>query len=245
MANTVIIGVTSAIAAEVAKILADRKDNLFLVGRDPLKVQAVRKDLEIRGANIKGELKLDLNDWKRHEEILNEARKALGEIDTLLVAHGTFRSQKAGEKDFGVALQEFNDNLISSVSLLTIFGNYFELQNAGTIAVITSVAGDRGRKRNYIYGAAKAGLNVFLQGLRNRLYASQVKVVTIKPGFVDTPMTADLKKGFLFAKPTTVAKGIVRAIDQGKDCVYLPWFWRPILWVIRMIPERFFKRTNF
>jgi decaprenylphospho-beta-D-erythro-pentofuranosid-2-ulose 2-reductase len=114
----------------------------------------------------------------------------------------------------------------------------------GTIAVISSVAGDRGRKSNYVYGSAKGGLTIFLQGLRNALSGSGVHVLTIKPGFVDTPMTNDFTKGLLWAKPEKVAKDIKRAIDKKKNIIYTPWFWRWIMLIIRLIPESVFKKMN-
>ena len=115
---------------------------------------------------------------------------------------------------------------------------------AGARVVISSVAGDRGRQSNYVYGASKGALSVFLQGLRNRLARSGVAVVTVKPGFVDTPMTAAVKKNKLFATPEQVARGLLRAADAGRDEVYLPGFWSPIMFAIRSIPERFFKRMK-
>ena len=143
-----------------------------------------------------------------------------------------------------VTLQEFQINLVSVVSLLTLLANYFEKQGKGCIAVISSVAGDRGRQSNYIYGAAKGGLTIFLQGLRNRLSKAGVCVLTIKPGFVITPMTENFKKGFLWAQPQQVAKAIVSAIRRRKNVIYVPWFWRWIMLVIRNIPENVFKRMS-
>jgi decaprenylphospho-beta-D-erythro-pentofuranosid-2-ulose 2-reductase len=117
-------------------------------------------------------------------------------------------------------------------------------RRAGTIAVISSVAGDRGRGSNYVYGSAKALVTAFLSGLRQRLVKCGVTVVTIKPGFVDSPMTAAFAKGPLWARPERIAAGIVRAIDRHSGTVYLPGFWRPIMWVIRTIPERVFLRLS-
>lgn len=130
------------------------------------------------------------------------------------------------------------------VSLLTLLANRLEAQKSGTIAVISSVAGDRGRSSNYVYGTAKGAVSLFLQGLRGRLHPSGVRVLTIKPGFVDTPMTADVKKNALFASPEGIAKGIVSAIDRGREVVYLPSFWRGIMLMIRAVPEPLFKRLK-
>jgi len=126
--------------------------------------------------------------------------------------------------------------------LLTPIANRFERQGFGCIAVISSVAGDRGRQSNYIYGTAKGALTIFLQGLRNRLHKSGVHVLTIKPGFVDTPMTSEFKKGLLGVGPESIAKGSHRAIARKKNVVYLPWFWRGVMALIKAVPERIFCR---
>ncbi|HXC65533.1 MAG TPA: SDR family NAD(P)-dependent oxidoreductase, partial [bacterium] len=122
--------------------------------------------------------------------------------------------------------------------------NRFEAQGRGCLAVISSVAGDRGRQSNYVYGTAKATVTAFLSGLRNRLFRSGVQVLTIKPGMVDTPMTAALKKGPLFASADTVAAGIVRAVDKRRDVVYVPGYWRLVMGVIKALPEGVFKRLK-
>jgi short-subunit dehydrogenase len=168
----------------------------------------------------------------------------LGGIDIVLIAHGSLPDQKACEQDTQKTLEAINTNAISTISLLTYLANHFERQGRGTIAVISSVAGDRGRQSNYVYGTAKAAVTVFLQGLRNRLYKSGVQVLTIKPGFVDTPMTAAFKKGLLWASPEEIAKAIYIAIATTKDIIYAPWYWRWILLIIRHIPEILFKRLS-
>ena len=168
----------------------------------------------------------------------------MGELDTVLIAHGLLGDQRASERDFKLAEQAYKTNFLSVVSMLTPISAYFEVQRRGTIAVISSVAGERGRQSNFIYGSAKAGLSVYLAGLRNRLYPSGVTVLTIKPGFVDTPMTAHLRKTALFASPEKVAREISRAIERRRSVLYSPaiWFW--IMAVIRLIPEPVFKRLK-
>ncbi|NBX76079.1 MAG: SDR family oxidoreductase [Proteobacteria bacterium] len=244
MAKTLILGATSAIAIETAKILSDRGDALFLVARSPEKLESVRCDLEVRGGKIAGTLSSDLNDFSTHPGLMKKALEALQGLDLVLIAHGTLGDQKACEQDFVLAEKEIRTNFLSCVSLLTLISNKMEQEKSGTIAVISSVAGDRGRQSNYIYGSAKGALNLFLQGLRNRMYSSGVMVLTIKPGFVDTPMTAALKKNFLFAKPDQIGRGIVKAIDRKKDVVYLPCFWWGIMAIIKAIPEKIFKRLK-
>lgn len=245
MAKVMILGATSAIAFEVAKIMAKRGDELFLVGRNESRLASIEGDLRTRGTEKVATYCADLNEFIGHELIIKKATETLQEVDTVLIAHGSLGSQKDCEQNFSKAYDEFKTNFLSTASLVTLVANYFEVRQKGCLAVISSVAGDRGRKSNYVYGTAKAAVNVFLQGVRNRLYSKGITVVTIKPGFVDTPMTAQFKKGLLFVKPERVAKGIVSALDRKKDVVYLPCFWWAIMAVIKMIPEKIFKRLNF
>ena len=244
MSHVLIIGATSAIAQEVAKLYAEKGSNLFLVARDSKKLNQVAMDLKVRGAGAVDLLSQDLLDTDQHEIIIKKADEALGSIDIALIAHGTLPDQKQCENSVDKTLQELQINFLCSVSLLTLLANYFEKQEKGCLAVISSVAGDRGRQSNYIYGAAKGGLSIFLQGLRNRLSRTGICVLTIKPGFVITPMTKDFKKGILWAQPTQVAEDIVNAIQKRKNVVYVPWFWRWIMVIIRAIPESVFKRMS-
>lgn len=244
MRKVLIIGATSAIAQETAKRFAESGDQIFLAGRSPEKLDALAADLRVRGAARVASMALDLNDFDRHATLVDMAYEALGGLDTVLIAHGTLSDQKACEQDFQVALKEYHTNFLSAVSMLTLLANRFETQGHGCLAVISSVAGDRGRQSNYYYGSAKGGLSVFLQGLRNRLAPGGVQVLTIKPGFVDTPMTGEFKKGPLWVGPDIIAAGIQRAIRSRSDEVYLPWFWWGIMTIIKAIPERIFKRMK-
>ncbi|RKZ36683.1 MAG: short-chain dehydrogenase [Gammaproteobacteria bacterium] len=244
MRKILIIGATSAIAQATAKLFAQQHHALFLVGRDADKLEAIAADLKVRGAHQVDYTTLDLNEFDKHSAMLEEAYTRLEGLDTVLIAHGILDDQKAGEQDYAKAEQALRTNFLSVVSLLTPIANRLEKQHYGCIAVISSVAGDRGRQSNYIYGTAKGALTLFLQGLRNRLHPANVCVLTIKPGFVDTPMTASLKKGALWAEPESIARGIYRAIEKRKNSVYLPWFWWIIMTVIRHIPEPIFKRMK-
>lgn len=244
MKRVLIIGATSAIAQEVSKCFAKDSAWLFLVGRNQEKLTVIAEDLRVRGAGRVESLSLDLDLLDLHGEIVPTATKALGGLDVALIAHGTLPHQKDCEKNVETTLKEFTTNCISAVSLLTHLANYFEERRGGCIAVITSVAGDRGRQSNYIYGAAKGTISIFLQGMRNRLSKVGVKVLTIKPGFVDTPMTAALPKNVLFADPSVVGTRIFKAILSGEDIVYVPWFWRWIMLVIKVIPESIFKKLQ-
>ncbi|RMF94383.1 MAG: SDR family oxidoreductase [Nitrospinota bacterium] len=244
MQRILIAGATSMIAQETARLFAADGDRFFLVGRHAEKLEAVAEDLRVRGAAQVDTFCLDLTRLDRHEELWQQALSTLGQVDILLIAHGTLPDQQRCQQSVPETLQALNTNFLSVVSLLTLAANYFEARRAGCIAVISSVAGERGRQSNYVYGTAKGAVSLFLQGLRNRLFPAGVAVLTIKPGFVDTPMTAAMEKNRLFASPATVAQGIYRAIRQRKDVVYLPWFWRWIMLIIRLIPERVFKRLR-
>jgi short-subunit dehydrogenase len=238
------MGATSAIAEATAREFARRGDSMLLLGRSPERLQAIAADLKVRGATIVESRVLDARDIGRYPELLDEATHILGGLDTALIAHGTLSDQAACEASVELMLQELDINAISVMALCTHLANRFAAQKRGTIAVISSVAGDRGRQSNYVYGSAKAAVTAFTSGLRQRLHAHGVNVVTIKPGFVDTPMTAAFKKGALWASPSAVAKSIVSAMINGKSVVYVPWFWWPIMAIIKAIPEFIFRRIK-
>lgn len=244
MKKVLIVGATSTIAQEVSKCFAEDSAWLFLVGRNQSNLTVIAEDLRIRGAGKVESLSLDLDNLGAHSELVSAATKALEGLDVVLIAYGTLPNQKACEQHVETALKEFTTNCISVISLLTHLANYFEAQHGGCIAVITSVAGDRGRQSNYVYGAAKGAISIFLQGMRNRLSRGGVRVLTIKPGFVDTPMTAGLPKNFLFADPAVVGKRIFKAIMSGEDILYVPWFWRWIMLLIKVMPELIFKKLR-
>lgn len=243
----IIFGATSAIAERVARVFVARGSSVYCIARNEARLQAVLSDLRVRAAAsqiIEGS-SADLVDTTRHAELVEQAVQALGGVDGVLIAHGTLPDQAACEADYETAAREIQVNALSVISLLTILANRMAAQESGVLAVISSVAGDRGRQSNYVYGAAKGMVSLFLQGLRNRLHKRGVHVVTIKPGFVDTPMTAEFdKSGPLWAKPDSVARGIVSVMVRRRDVVYLPFFWRWIMLVIRLVPERIFKRLS-
>ncbi len=239
-----IIGATSAIAHETAKCFARDGAELFLVARSGEKLEAVQNDLKVRGAKRAESYLLDISELDRHQQMIESAIETLDGLDMALIAHGTLGDQRLSQENVTKALEEFTTNCTSVISLLTLLANYFEPRKRGCIAVISSVAGDRGRQSNYVYGAAKGAVTLFLQGLRSRLAKSGVAVVTIKPGFVDTPMTASIRKGPLFASPRKVGEGIYHAMLKGKEVVYLPWFWRPIMFIVKSIPEPVFKKLS-
>ena len=240
------LGATSAIAAEVARLYWARGARLHLVGRSAEKLSRVVDGIgqSPTGGRVSSAL-ADFCDLARNDQVVADAWAALGGADVVLIAHGELGEQLETERDFAHADRILNVNFTSVVSLLVPLANALSAQGHGCIGVITSVAGERGRPRNYTYGAAKGGLNVYLQGLRSRLFRAGVQVVTIKLGPVDTPMTRDHVKNALFAQPAAVARSIVRALGGRSREVYVPSFWSVIMPVVKHTPERLFQLLPF
>ena len=239
-----VLGATSGIAEATCRIWARQGASLFLVARNAEKLAAVAADLKTRGASYVDTAVVDLDDTERHPALLAHAINSLTGMDVAYLAHGVLGDQAAAEQEFETAAQIIHTNLVSAVSLLTWLANYCVQRHSGVLAVLSSVAGDRGRKSNYVYGASKAGLSAFLGGLRNRVDREGVTVLTIKPGPVKTAMTVKMKGSEKFADVDKVAATIVKAIDARADTLYVPFQWRPIMFVIREIPERIFKKLN-
>ena len=242
--RVLVIGATSAMASEVARRYAAEGARLYLTGRTAARLEAVASDLRVRGAGQVTTDVFDVTDRGRAAEVLRKAWDASAGFAVALVAPGVLPDQTECQASVAAALAAIEVNFSSAVALLTDLANRFEAQRHGCIAVLTSVAGDRGRQSNYVYGAAKGGLDRFLEGLRNRLHRAGVSVVTLKPGFVDTPMTAGLRQGPLFVSAHRAGAAIHRAIGRRTDIAYIPWFWRPIMLVIRLLPESVFKRMR-
>jgi decaprenylphospho-beta-D-erythro-pentofuranosid-2-ulose 2-reductase len=244
MKKILVLGATSGIAEATCRIWAAQGAQLFLIARNAEKLAAVAADLKTRGAAYVDTAVADLDDTDRHAELLSHAINSLTGMDVALLAHGILGDQPRAERDFHHAAQILHTNFVAPVSLLTWLANYCVQRRAGVLAVISSVAGDRGRKSNYVYGSSKAGLTAFLAGLRNRVDREGVTVMTIKPGPVKTAMTANMKGFEKFADVDKVAQSIANAIDKREDTVYVPFQWAPIMWVVRSIPERVFKKLN-
>jgi len=244
MSNLVILGATSAIAEQVARLYARPDQHFLLVARNQAALSTVANDLLVRGAGKVDILAYDFSNLKNIKKLIGEITAVIGRIDLLFVAYGSLPNQSECEVSIEQTQAEINLNYLSVVSVLTGLSQVMVKQGDGTIAVISSVAGDRGRKSNYINGTAKGALTIYLQGLRNALSDKGVHVLTIKPGFVDTPMTSDFKKGILWAKPEKIAKDIYKAVSKQKNVIYTPWFWRWIMLIIKSIPERLFKKMN-
>lgn len=243
--RVLVFGATSAIAAEVARLYGARGARLHLVGRSASKLQALVDTLAPHAAGAVTSAVADFTDLIGNEQVVADAWAALGGADVVLIAHGELGEQLESERQFSRAESILNVNFVSVVSLLVPLANALAVQRSGSLGVITSVAGDRGRPRNYTYGAAKGGLNVYLQGLRSRLFRVGVKVVTLKLGPVDTPMTRDHTKNALFAEPARVARSIVRALAGRSAEVYVPSFWSVIMPVVKHTPERLFQLLPF
>ncbi len=239
-----VLGATSGIAEACIRQWAQRGDALYLVARNPDRLAAVAADARTRGASSVGSAVADLDDTAAHPELLAHAINGLGGLDVAFLAMGVLGEQSQAERSFSAAHQILHTNLTAAVSLLTWLANYTAQRHAGTLAVLSSVAGERGRRSNYVYGSSKAGLTAFVDGLRNRIDRDGVRVMTIKPGPVKTAMTETMKGSEKFADVEAVASTLVKAIDRGKDIVYVPGIWRIIMAVIRAIPERVFKKLN-
>jgi decaprenylphospho-beta-D-erythro-pentofuranosid-2-ulose 2-reductase len=239
-----VLGATSGIAEATCRIWASQGASLFLIARNAEKLAAVAADLKTRGASYVDTAVADLDDTDQHPSLLAHAINSLTGMDIAYLAHGILGDQTEAERDFNTAAQIIHTNFVAPVSLLTWLANFCVQRRAGTLAVISSVAGDRGRKSNYLYGSSKAGLSAFLGGLRNRVDREGVTVLTIKPGPVKTAMTANMPKSEKFADVESVAESIISAIDKRKDTLYVPFQWQPIMFIIRNIPERIFKKLN-
>lgn len=241
----VIFGATSAIAIAVARHYALRGATLHLVARDSARLDELRRDLIVRGAEAVTAAHADLTDTQNHASLVANARAQLGVIDLALSCYGALPSQSDCEQNIEDLLQNFDINATSALALLTELAKVLEAQKEGQLAVVTSVAGDRGRRSNYAYGASKAAISTFVEGLRARLHSSGVGVIDIRPGLVDTPMTAHLPKGPLFSSPEQVATCIVRGIDKDRSLIYAPGYWRWVMLAVRLIPTRIFQRLRF
>ena len=243
--NILLVGATSAIAKAISRLYSERNARLFLIARNEARLMELSDDLTVRGAQSVDFHVMDITDTESHINAVSNAKSALENIDLALICHGSLPDQEICESDFEQAAQEIKINGLSVISLCTEISKLLKEQNSGTLAVITSVAGDRGRQPNFIYGAAKSMVSTYLQGLRGKLLPHGVHIVDIKPGLVDSPMTARFEKGVLWSSPESVATKIVRSIDKKKHTVYAPGYWRIIMAIVRSIPEVLFKRLKF
>ncbi|HKF43661.1 MAG TPA: SDR family oxidoreductase [Thermoanaerobaculia bacterium] len=243
--TVLVLGAGSAIARAIALELAERGYGLQLAGRDMGELERIATDARVRHGVPAKALFFDALATDTHEAFLRESREASSDsLAGAVLCFGALGDQEEAQADPSEAKRILDTNFTGAVSILSLLANHFEERRSGFLCALSSVAGDRGRQSNYVYGAAKAGLTVFLQGLRNRLFRSGVRVITIKPGFVDTAMTFGRPGMFLVASPQAAAKRIVAAIEKGKDQAYVPGFWRFVMLAIRLLPERIFKRMR-
>ncbi|OIO29614.1 MAG: hypothetical protein AUJ18_08175 [Candidatus Hydrogenedentes bacterium CG1_02_42_14] len=243
MKRILVIGGTSAMIRESLRMFAKEGSKIYITGRTESKLTSIADELKVLGADVKEEcIDLDLSD--EHLNFIKRAAEYLEKIDIAILAHGINIPQAEADSNIESGRKMIQTNFVSYVSLLTLIANQMIEQGSGKIAAIVSVAGDRGRQSNFLYGATKAALDTYLSGLRNKLHKYGIKVISIKPGYVDTPMTASFPHNPLFTSAKEAGELIFKAISVEKDIVYIPWFWRWILTIIKIIPEQIFKRMR-
>lgn len=241
--RVIILGALSAVAVATARLYAAQGAALTLVARDAGELALLAADLQVRGARSATPEVLDLA--QSDPSVLATWVEALGGCDLVLIAYGTLTDQARAETDLAYGRDQLGTNFVSAAGWAMAAAAVLEAQGHGALVVLGSVAGDRGRRSNYVYGAAKAGLGVLVQGLAHRLAGSGARAVLIKPGFIDTPMTAHLAKSRpLWSKPEVIARVIAKAADAGGPILYAPGYWRLILGVIRAVPAAIFHRTR-
>ncbi len=240
----VVLGASSSIARAFALEAARRECAIILAGRDQGDLQATAADIRLRTGRSVETLAFDALDDASHAAFAQRCRALCTGHLNIFLAFGLMPEQATIDADFKLLRRTIESTFLGAASVLAQFAPLLEAQHTGHIVVIGSVAGDRGRLKNYIYGAAKAGLHAYAQGLRARLCRSGVTVLTVKPGFIDTALTFGQPGLFLVAQPETLARAILRAVEKGRLVMYHPWFWRWIMLVIQHIPERIFQRLN-
>lgn len=237
------IGALSAIAQGVTKVYAESGSNFFLVARREDELVDLANQLKVQGAGACSVFVADLRHRDIHAEIVAKSVSVLGNIDLVLIAHGVYPERSAAAESVDVTLDSFMVNAVTVISLMHRYGRVLQEQRNGTIAVLSSVAGERGRRNNYHYGSAKAAVTAYASGQRAELAEYGVRVITIKPGPVATPMTTHQNMP-LMASVSKVAGDIVAGIEQGQTVIYTPWIWRYIMMAIRALPERLFMRVR-
>jgi short-subunit dehydrogenase len=243
--HILILGATSAIAHAFAKRYAKESNHVFtLLGRNQLRLNACASELMALGQNIVNTYAIDFMNDAMIIDAIEKSTKSNGPIDIAFLAQGSLSDQVKANTDLQYLRDEFTLNLLSIIIPAQFIANHFKEKKSGILIGIGSVAGERGRKGNYAYGAAKSAIHTFLSGIRNDIGSEKIRIMTIKPGFVATPMTSHLKQSFLFVSPDFIAKEIIRGIEQGIDHMYIPSFWRLIMMIIRAIPEKIFMKMN-
>ncbi|MEH6570050.1 MAG: SDR family NAD(P)-dependent oxidoreductase [Halioglobus sp.] len=242
MKNILVFGATSAICHELLKLYAHSGANFSLLARNGAKLAAVADDLVARGGTVAGQSCFDFSLWEKLEAAVADAKAELGHIDLILVAHGTLPDAEKCEASMAAVKTCMEDNFTSAAIIIQSAAGLLATQGAGTLAVLSSVAGDRGRKSNYVYGAAKSGIDTLLQGLQGRFFGTDIRVVNIKPGMIESPMTQGMESGALWSTPQAIAPAIHKAIAKGRRVCYVPGYWRLIMLVIRCLPTSILAR---
>lgn len=245
MKNILILGANSGMAKALIRRLAGPDTRLILASRNLAELRRTAADAAVRGQGPQPlVIGFDALRLETHSRFVQDLMRRVRTLDEVYVFFGALHPQAEAQKDFQLAQEMLTANYVGAVSVLERLAPHLERRKQGLIVGVSSVAGDRGRQSNYFYGSAKAGFSTYFQGLRNRLAKSGVRVLTVKPGFVDTPMTRHLKKGLLFASPETIARGLIKAVRQKRNVVYLPGYWRWIMLVVRSVPEFIFKKMK-
>ena len=243
MSTLLLLGATSAISQAYLEQVAGQFERIMLVARSKEKLDPIAQHIRVVSAGAQIELHVaDLADSSAHEQIMAVAAEFLGNIDQVMICYGDLTDQARCREDSNYTVEQFTLNATSTISLSSHAARALVSEGGGDLVVVGSVAGDRGRKSNYVYGAAKGAVSTYLAGLGMDMERDNVRVLTVKPGFVDSPMTAHLKKGALWATPARVASDIARAVDRRKSVLYTPWFWQIIMGVIKLLPAAVLKR---
>jgi decaprenylphospho-beta-D-erythro-pentofuranosid-2-ulose 2-reductase len=242
MPTVLLLGAASDMSVAIARKFAKEGYNLQLAARNAQRLQPMQSDLSIRHHASCDLVEFDALNFQSHASFFQNLSP---KPDVVICVFGYLGENETARQDWTETEKIINSNYTGAVSILNIVGNYFLEQKKGTIVGISSVAGERGRQSNYIYGSAKAGFTAYLSGLRNRLFPAGVHVVTVQPGFVYTRMTENLKlPPMLTAKPEDVADSVYRAVKNKTNVVYVKWFWRWIMLIIKSVPEFMFKKLK-
>lgn len=240
--NVLVLGATSDMAVAIARQLAAEGYSITLAGRSTERLSAMEGDLRVRHKAMVNSVYFDALDFKSHADFYDSL---VEKPDIVICVFGLLGDQNEAQNNWSLCFDIVNSNYTGAVSILNVIANDFERRRKGTIVGISSVAGERGRQSNYIYGSAKAGFTAYLSGLRNRLFKHGVHVLTVKPGFVKTKMIENIPTpGILTASPKTVARKISKAILKKKNTIYVLSIWELIMLMIKMIPESLFKRLK-
>lgn len=242
MGTVLILGATSSVALELSRIYAQAGYSLQLAARSVDRLNPLKSDLSIRYQRSVDLIEFDAGLIDQHDSFYASLSP---KPDVVVCLFGVLGDQQESEEDWEKAQQILVINFIAAVSILNIVARDFKKKGKGIIVGVSSVAGERGRQSNFLYGSAKAGFTTYLSGLRNQLCRYNVQVITIKPGFIKSKMTANISTPkILTATPKQVALAIVQAVNKKRDVVYTLWFWRWIMVVIRLIPEFIFKKLK-